>query len=100
MAKVQKKSGSQTWKLLDMTETASGSNVQSTKSTCYRNISWKSKAWREATQRIEQKSLTDHKPKRSNGSTHIHGTSYSNNLSKTTTRHLASIKTLGYSIST
>ena len=26
-------------KLLDMTETASGSNVQSTKSTCYRNLS-------------------------------------------------------------
>jgi hypothetical protein len=25
-------------KLLDMTETASGSNVQSTKSTCYRNL--------------------------------------------------------------
>ena len=25
-------------KLLDMTETVSGSNVQSTKSTCYRNL--------------------------------------------------------------
>ena len=25
-------------KLLDMSETASGSNVQSTKSTCYRNL--------------------------------------------------------------
>ena len=25
-------------KLLDMTETTSGSNVQSTKSTCYRNL--------------------------------------------------------------
>ena len=25
-------------KLLDMTETASGSNVQSTKTTCYRNL--------------------------------------------------------------
>ena len=31
-------------KLLDMTETASGSNVQSTKSTCYMNLTWKNKA--------------------------------------------------------
>ena len=27
------------------------------------NISWQSKAWHEATQSIQQKSLTDHKPK-------------------------------------
>ena len=33
-------------KLLDMTETASGSNVQSTKSTCYRNLTWQNKAWK------------------------------------------------------
>ena len=39
-------------KLLDMAETASGSNVQSTKSTCYRNISWEGKAWYETTQSI------------------------------------------------
>ena len=32
-------------KLLDMTETASGSNVQSTKSICYRNLTWQTKAW-------------------------------------------------------
>ena len=32
-------------KLLDMTETASGSNVQSMKSTSYRNLTWKNKAW-------------------------------------------------------
>ena len=31
--------------------------------TCYRNISWQSKAWHEATQSMKQKSLTDHKPK-------------------------------------
>ena len=31
-------------KLLDMTETTSGSNVQSTKSTCYRNLTWQNKA--------------------------------------------------------
>ena len=27
-------------KLLDMPETASGSNVESTKSTCYRKLTW------------------------------------------------------------
>ena len=31
-------------KLLDMPETASGSNVQSTKSTCYRNLTLQNKA--------------------------------------------------------
>ena len=38
--------------LLDMQKTASGSNVQSTKSTSYRNLTWQSKAWHEATQSI------------------------------------------------
>ena len=33
------------------------------RTTCYRNISWQSKAWHEATQSIQEKSLTDHKPK-------------------------------------
>ena len=51
-------------KLLDMAETASGSNVQSTKSTCYKNLTWKNKAWQYFTKCIWQKSLTDHKPKR------------------------------------
>ena len=37
-------------KLLDMAETASGSNVQSKQSTCYKNLTWQSKAWHEATQ--------------------------------------------------
>ena len=45
-------------------KTASGSNVQSTKSTCYRNLTWENKAWQYYTKRIWQKSLTDHKPKR------------------------------------
>ena len=36
-------------KLLDMAETASGSNVQSTKSTCYRNITWQNKTWQYST---------------------------------------------------
>ena len=51
-------------KLLDMPETASGSNVQSMKSTCYRNLTWQNKAWQYSTKCIWQKSLTDHKPKR------------------------------------
>ena len=51
-------------KLLDMAESASGSNVQSKKSTCSRNLTWQNKAWHESTKCIEQKSLTDHKPKR------------------------------------
>ena len=49
--------------LLDMTEITSGSNVQSTKSTCYRNLTWQNKAWKYSTKCIRQKSLTDHKPK-------------------------------------
>ena len=31
-------------KLLDMAEIASGSNVQSMKTTCYRNLTWQNKA--------------------------------------------------------
>ena len=31
-------------KLLDMPETASGSNVQSTQTTCYKNLTWQNKA--------------------------------------------------------
>ena len=51
-------------KLLDMAETASGSNVQSKQSTCYRNLTQQNKAWHESTKSIAQKSLTDHEPKR------------------------------------
>ena len=39
-------------KILDMSETASGSNVQSTKSTCYGNLTWKNKAWQYSTKCI------------------------------------------------
>ena len=39
-------------KLLDMEETTSGSNVQSTKSTCYRNLTWQNKAWKYSTKCI------------------------------------------------
>ena len=51
-------------KILDMAEITSGSNVQSTRSTCYRKLTWQNKAWHESTQSIAQNSLTDHKPKR------------------------------------
>ena len=51
-------------KLLDMPKTVSGSNVQSTKSTCYRNLTWWNKAWHQSTKFIWQKSLTEHKTKR------------------------------------
>ena len=39
-------------KLLDMPETASGSNVQSTKTTCYKNLPWQNKAWKYSTKCI------------------------------------------------
>ena len=39
-------------KLLDMPETASGSNVQSMKSTCYSNLIWQNKAWQYSTKCI------------------------------------------------
>ena len=42
----------------------SGCNVQSYQTTCYRNLSWQTKAWHEFTKSIDQKSLTDHEPKR------------------------------------
>ena len=51
-------------KLLNMVETVSGINVQSKQNTCYRNLTYPNKAWHESTQCIEQKSLTDHEPKR------------------------------------
>ena len=39
-------------KLLDMPETASGSNIQSTKSTCYKNLTYKNRAWQYSTKCI------------------------------------------------
>ena len=51
-------------KSLGMAEITSGCNVWSKQTTCYRNISWQIKAWNNSNQSIEQKSLTDHEPKR------------------------------------
>ena len=39
-------------KLLDMPETASGSNVQSKQPTCYRKLTCQNKAWHESTKCI------------------------------------------------
>ena len=48
----------------DFAEITSGCNVQSYQTTCYRNLSWKTKAWHESTNCIDQKSFTDHEPRR------------------------------------
>ena len=39
-------------KILNMAETASGSNVQSKQSTWYRNLTWTNKAWKYSTKCI------------------------------------------------
>ena len=46
--------------------------------TCYRNLSWQRKAWNESTNCIDQKTLTDHKPKRIRkyDGTHVNIASY------------------------
>ena len=56
----------------------SGCNVQSYQTTCYRNLSCLTKAWHESTNCIEQKSLTDHEPKRTRryDGTHVNIASY------------------------
>ena len=46
-----------------LAEITSGCNVWSYQTTCYKNLSWQTKAWHETTNCIEQKTLTDHEPK-------------------------------------
>ena len=62
----------------DFAEITSGCNVYSYQTTCYRNLSWQTKAWHESTNCIEQKSLTDHEPKghRKYDGTHVNMASY------------------------
>ena len=57
---------------------ASGCNVQSYQTTCYRNVTLKINAWNDTTKCIEQKSLTDHEPKRNRtyDGTHVNIASY------------------------
>ena len=66
----------------DFAEITSGCNVQSYQTTCYRNLSWKTKAWHKSTKCIEQKSLTDHEPKRIRryDGTHVNIASFVNRL--------------------
>ena len=47
----------------DLREITSGCNVQSYQSTCYRNLTWQTKAWKANTQDKEQNSLTELIPK-------------------------------------
>ena len=61
--------------------------------TCYRNLSWQTKAWDESTKCIEQKSFTDHEPKRIRryDGTHVNMASYitdSNMAGATISRHV------------
>ena len=48
----------------DFAEITSGCNVKSYQKTCYRNLTWQTKEWHDTTKCIEQKSFTDHEPKR------------------------------------
>ena len=43
----------------DFAEITSGCNVQSYQTKCYRNLSWKTKAWHAITKYKEQNSLTE-----------------------------------------
>ena len=74
-------------KLLDMAEITSNSRVYSYQATYYRNISWQTKAWHEPTNCIDQKSLTDHEPKRIRkyDGTHVNIASYNtdSNMART-----------------
>ena len=61
-----------------MQKITSRCNVQSYQTTCYRNLSWQTKAWHESTNCIDQESLSDHKPKRIRkyDGTHVNIASY------------------------
>ena len=65
-----------------MSKTISGSNVWSKQTTCYRNISWQTKAWNGSNKSIDQKSLTDHQPKSHirYGGTHVNIASFINSF--------------------
>ena len=43
----------------DLAERTSGCNVQSSQTTCYRNLTWQTKAWHASTKYKEQNSLTE-----------------------------------------
>ena len=63
------------------------------------NSSWQTKAWHESTKFIEQKSFTDHEPKRIRryDGTHVNIASYntySNMTGTTISRHVGELETL------
>ena len=67
--------------------------------TCYRNLSWQTKAWHESSNSIKQKSLTDHEPKghRKYDGTHVNMASYmtdSNMAGTTISRHVGELEPL------
>ena len=68
----------------DFAEITSRCNVQSYQTTCYRNLSWQTKAWHESTKGIDQNTLTDHKPKRTRkyDGTHVNIASFVNRFTK------------------
>ena len=74
-------------------------NVQSYQTTCYRNLSWQTKAWHEPTKCIDQMSLTDHKPKRIRkyDGTHVNIASYNRDsymAGTTISRHAGELEPL------
>ena len=80
----------------DFAEITSGCNVQSYQTTCYRNLTWQTKAWHESTNCIDKKSLTDHEPKRIRkyDGTHVNMASYmtdSNMAGTTISRHVGEL---------
>ena len=82
-----------------MAEITSGCNVQSYQTTCYRNLTWQTKARNEYTKCIDQMSLTDHAPKghRKYDGTHVNMASYITDsyMAETTiTRHVCELEPL------
>ena len=83
----------------DFAEITSGCNVQSYQTTCYRNLSWQTKAWHESTNYIELQSLTDYEPKRIRkyDGTHVNMASYitdSYMAGTTISRHVGELEPL------
>ena len=71
--KIANNNSSQTQqKSLDMVEITSGCNVQGYQTTCYKNLSWHTKAWHANTKEKEQNSVIELIPKinKKHGSIH------------------------------
>ena len=83
----------------DLAEITSGCNVWSYQTTCYRNLSWQTKALHESTECIEQKTLTDHEPKghKKYDGTHVNMASYMTDsymAGTTISRHVGELEPL------